>query len=373
MNITIIGAGNIGTLVAGEMVKKGNKVTIYTRDKSRWQEEITVYDKDTETEYKYKPELITENIKEAVENAQIIFITTPSFAIKNIIEKAEKYIKKSTLIGFYPGTGGVEFISKKLLDKGCTIFGTQRVCSVVRLKKYGEYVITSGKRKDMYLATIPYDKAPEVSKIFENLFEIKTHPLPNYLSVALTPSNPILHPSRLYSIYKDYKEGKIYKKIPLFYEEWTDEASKLLISCDEELHNILKKINLDTKNVKPLLEHYESTNYKEMTNKIHSIKSFKGITSPCIETEDGYIPDLNSRYFTADIPYGLVIIKAFALICNVLTPSIDTIIDWYQKITNKKYIDLNNNKLGRDSKKLSLPQLYGIKTIKNIEEYYSKR
>ena len=373
MNITILGAGNIGTLVAGEMAKKGNKVTIYTRDKSRWKNEITVYDKDTETEYKYKPELITENIKEAVCNAEIIFITTPSFAIKGVIEAAEDYIHENTLIGFYPGTGGVEFISKKLLDKGCTIFGTQRVCSVVRLKKYGEYVVTAGKRKEMYLATIPHNKAEEVSKLFGELFEINTHPLPNYLSVVLTPSNPILHPSRLYSIYKDYTEGKKYQKIPLFYEDWTDEASKLLISCDEELHNILKKIKLDTKDVKPLLEHYESTNYKEMTNKIHSIKSFKGITSPFIEVEDGYIPDLNNRYFTADIPYGLVIIKAFALICNVLTPSIDVIINWYQKIANKEYIDLNNNKLGRDSKELSLPQLYGIKTIKDIEEYYSKR
>lgn len=373
MNITILGAGNIGTLVAGELTKRGNKVTIYTRDKSRWKDEITVYDKDTELEYKYKPYKITEDIKEAVCDANIIFVILPAFAIKDVINKAEKYIKKDTLVGFYPGTGGVEFVSKDLIAKGCTIFGTQRVCSVVRLKKYGEYVVTAGKRKEMFLATIPHDKAQEVSKLFEELFEVKTYPLPNYLSVTLTPSNPILHPSRLYNIYKDYKKGKVYDKIPLFYEDWTDNSSKLLIACDEELHNILKKINLDTKDVKPLLEHYESTNYKEMTNKIHSIQSFKGITSPYVEVENGFIPDLDNRYFTADIPYGLVIIKAFALICNVITPSIDMVLEWYQNIMNKEYIDLNNGKLGKDSKDLNLPQLYDIETIEDIENYYSKR
>ena len=371
MRITVVGAGNVGTLVAGEFTKKNNSVTIYTRDKSRWQSEITVYDKDTETEYKYKPTKITEDIVEAVSDAEMIFITLPAFAIKNFIVKAEEYIKEGTIIGFYPGTGGVEFISKGLLDKNCVIFGTQRICSVVRLKKYGEYVVTAGKRKDIYLGAIPHSKVDELCTLFASLFDIDTHPLPNYLSVTLTPSNPILHPSRLYTLFKDYHEGTVYEKVPLFYEDWTDETSKLLIACDEELHQILDKINLDTSFIRPLLEHYESTNYKEMTNKIHSIKSFKGITSPAISKGNGYIPDIDNRYFSADVPYGLIIIKAFALICNVETKNIDKIIDWYQSITCKEYIDLTKNVLGKDSSYLSLPQLYGISSITDIEKYYS--
>ena len=66
MNITIVGGGNVATLLAGEFTKKGNNVTIYTRDKSKWQNEITVLDKDTDIEYTYTPYKITENIKESV-------------------------------------------------------------------------------------------------------------------------------------------------------------------------------------------------------------------------------------------------------------------------------------------------------------------
>ena len=373
MKITIIGGGNVGTLIAGEFTKKGNRVTIYTRDKSKWSSEIAVTDKDTETTYTYIPYKITEDIEEAVKEAEIIFITLPSFASKEIIKKSEEYIKPGTWIGFYPGTGGIEFISKKLIDKGCIVFGTQRICSVVRLEKYGQHVVTAGKRKEIFLGSIPSNKASEVSNKFEELFDIKTTPLPNYLSVTLTPSNPILHPSRLFTLFKDYQKGVIYKEIPLFYEDWDDETSKVLIACDEELHQVLDKIPMDTTNIIPLLNHYESSNYMELTNKIHSIKSFKGIKSPEIKIENGFIPDLDNRYFTADFPYGLVIIKAFAMICKVETKTIDTVISWYQSIVNKEYINIKENTLGRDSKELSLPQLYGINTIKDICEYYNKR
>ena len=373
MNITIVGGGNIGTLVAGEITKRGNKVTIYTRDVSKWKDEITVYDKDTETEYTYRPHKITQDIEEAVKDAEIIIVSLPAFCIKDFIEKAQDYIRSDTWVGFYPGTGGVEFISSKLIKKGCTIFGTQRVCSVVRLEKYGERVVTAGKRKEIFIGAIPHNKTPEVAQKFSELFDVKTTPLPNYLSVTLTPSNPILHPSRLYALFKDYHDGMVYEKVPLFYEDWTDETSKKLIACDEELHKVLEKISLDTSYIIPLLNHYESTNYKEMTNKIHSIKSFKGITSPAVAVEGGYIPDLNNRYFTADFPYGIVIIRAFAMICKVKTPEIDEIIKWYQDITKKQYIDFDNDTLGKDSHELSLPQLYDINTIDDIVNYYTKR
>ena len=98
--------------------------------------------KDIEKEYTYIPYKITEDIKEAVIDANIIFITLPSFASKKIILESQEYIKPKTWVGFYPGTGGIEFISKKLIEKGCIIFGTQRICSVVRLKEYGKYVVT---------------------------------------------------------------------------------------------------------------------------------------------------------------------------------------------------------------------------------------
>ncbi|OCN05556.1 hypothetical protein A4S06_08295 [Erysipelotrichaceae bacterium MTC7] len=272
------------------------------------------------------------------------------------------------MLCFYPGLGGIEFYTQELVQKGFTVFGTQRVCSVARLKEYGHSVITVGKRKHMYIAAIPSSKTVEMASLFSNLFDIDTTPLPNYINVTLTPSNPILHTTRLFVLFKDFV-GQGYKELPLFYENWDDESSKLLIACDLELQNICKEIRgLDTSYVNSLLNHYESSDYKTLTEKINSIESFRGLKTPSIEKDGLLYPDFDSRYFTADFPYGLVIVKAFALLTKVSTPNIDMVLNWYQEVTNKDFI--NGDKLGKDCYMISMPQNYGIETLKQLEELY---
>lgn len=69
------------------------------------------------------------------------------------------------------------------------------------------------------------------------LFQLLDTPIevvPHYLEVSLSNSNPLLHTSRLYNLFQNYREGIYYEKVPLFYEDWTDEDAELLIRCDNE-------------------------------------------------------------------------------------------------------------------------------------------
>lgn len=373
MKICVIGGGNVGTLISAQLTHKNHIVSLYTRNIKRWSDTITVYDNDTNQKITEKIYKITDNLSEAVLDAKFIIITIPSFAQRKIIDNLYEINLNNTIICFYPGTGGGELISKKLINNNVIICGPQRICSVARLIEYGKSVKTTGKRDKMYLGCIPVNEGEKVRKIFEELFDIETELLPNYLNVTLTPSNPILHPSRLYSIFKDYKEGKFYDKIPLFYEDWNDETSEILISCDNELHKIIEKLKpINLESVIPLLKHYDSTNKDELTKKIRSIEGFKGICTPNIQIDNKkYIPDLSSRYFIADIPYGLLIIKNFGIITKTDTPTIDKIIFWYQEIINKEYLK-NSKILGKDSVKLNLPGNYGINKINDIVKFYNE-
>ena len=69
-----------------------------------------------------------------------------------------------------------------------------------------------------------------------------------------------------------------------------------------------------------------------MTRKLCSIKAFKGLKTPMAEADGGVIPDLHSRYFTADFSYGLAIIKQVADFAGIRTPHIDEILKWYSGI-----------------------------------------
>ena len=173
--------------------------------------------------------------------------------------------------------------------------------------------------------------------------------LPNYLCITLTPSNPILHTTRLYSMFRDYSEGEFYDRNMLFYEEWTLESSKFLIECDAELQKLcreIEKYGLDLKTVRSLKEHYAVRDEISMTSKIRSISSFKGLTSPMKQTENGWIPDFSSRYFSADFPYGLKIILDIAKCFSVPAKKIEIIWNWYvsQNLSNNECFELNMSK-----------------------------
>lgn len=51
----------------------------------------------------------------------------------------------------------------------------------------------------------------------EELLHIKTRIVKEYLSITLTPSNPVLHITGLYNVFKNYKKGMYYKNELKFY------------------------------------------------------------------------------------------------------------------------------------------------------------
>ena len=59
MKITVIGGGNVGTLISAQFSNKGHQVTLYTRDKTNWRDELIVSDNDESYGAKMATEEIT--------------------------------------------------------------------------------------------------------------------------------------------------------------------------------------------------------------------------------------------------------------------------------------------------------------------------
>lgn len=356
MKTTILGGGNIGTLMAAEFAKKGHDVTVYTSKPEKWSNEIEVYDASDRLLKSGVIKKTTDSIEEALDGAEYIWVVMPAQLFSSLAKKMTPYLKAGQYIGVVPGSGGAEFAFHDAIKKGCTLFGFQRVHSIARLKKYGHAVYELGRKDELQIGAIPSDKTVEICGKVSAMFDMPCVPLSNYLSVTLTPSNPILHTTRLYSIFKDHTEGKVYPRNFLFYEEWDDPSSEMLIACDGELQKLCDVIPLDLKSVKSLRDHYESHTVDAMTKKISSIKAFKGLKSPMTETENGWVPDWNSRYFTADFSFGLKIIRDIAKMFGVDTPNIEKVWEWYlnaAKVNKDSYFE---NKLDKDS----FLKLYGV-------------
>lgn len=301
MNICICGGGNISHALAGILSHNGNYINVLTRKPHKWSKKIMVTLPD-DKKIIGNLKNISNQAKNVIPHCHIIIISVPIYAINDIFEKIKLFLtKKMTIIGI---PGRLYSLYNKNFDKINQIY-ILRTPYISRISKYGNSVTVSGYcYKGINYWSNNFDKS---NKILENLFNFKLNKITNIESVNLVNSNTILHPARLYSLFKDKKE---YDKIPLFYGEWNLESSEILLECDKELFYLITIINQKNKNnkiyVKGILEHYESNNAIELTNKIKSIKSFSKIYTLMIQNNNNkFICDINSRYITEDIFIGM--------------------------------------------------------------------
>ena len=408
MKITIVGGGNIGTQFAVHSAEKGHEVWMFTSNPARFRKHISVVDHDGNVTHEGDICWATNDPHEAFHDADMIMITMPPTMMIPLAEIIYENTDAHTIIGFVPGNGGFELAFRKCIDRGNTFFGIDRVPAIARLTERGKTVCCSGYKDRLYIAALPAEKTEECSLIIENIYEIPCVRLPGFMALTLTPSNPILHTARLYSIFKDYKPGMTYDSLPLFYEEWDDESSELLLACDDEIQGICRALpDFGLEYVVSEREFYNADTIAEMTRAISTEDSLLGLTTPSVKAEpvaaksrgldgfrtrrhqrraaiedhagrrnrwraiaqrrheeylsrttgkDAFIPDLHSRYFTADFPYGLTVIKQIGDIAGVSMPNIDMLLDWYDSIA------IINDKLMLED--------YGITDMESLRAFY---
>lgn len=362
MKVGIVGGGNIGIALYLELKKRCMQVEIYSSKK--FDGKYTLYE---DSIYQFESTVcVVNSLYDLCQKCEILLITYPPSLFKSLFNELNQYIENKILV-FVPGIGGVEYIFKPLLNKKCDIIGLQRVPAVYRLKMQESHI--NGRRKQLHVAFLSNSVCNNV-EIIKEIFNMECVVVPNYMNVTLTPSNPILHTSRLYALFSKYSKNDIYSKNPLFYGMWDDYSSQILIKCDAELFALIEKIPLDLSGVISLKTHYESNTASGLTSKMCSIKSLHNISSPMVPVDGGYIVDWDSRYFTSDFPDGLVIIKSIALLFNVSTPTIDEIIFWYQKMIDKQYL-IDSKSFGKDIHDCNIPQNNGIKKIDDLINLYN--
>jgi hypothetical protein len=375
MKVCVVGGGNLGHFLTALLSKNGADVSLLTSRPSEWNSEITVHNTLDGSTFTGHLSSVSENGADVLSDADVILITVPSNALPETIKKHGAFFPSCSMVGIIPGTGGAEFVCSELVDKGCILFGSQRVPASTKTTHYGNTVDFLGKRKNLKLAALNKNDTENVCKIMGNLLEMECIPLPNYLSVTLTPSNPILHTARLYSLFKNYKKGTIYSEQYKFYKNWSDDSSQMLLGCNHELQQLCKSLTeIDLSHITDLRMHYEidsmpyETETEKMTHKMSTLPFLKD-SAPMTDVDGGYIPNLSSRYFSEDFSYGLCIIKDFCGICGITTPFIDEILKWYEKLFDLRFYDQDSFS-GEDLIDLPLPSHHGIKTKGDIYKFY---
>ena len=250
--------------------------------------------------------------------------------IQEELERIKPYLDPDSYVGSVFSSTGFFFEAQKILDETQPLWGFQRVPFISRVQEYGKSAHLLGFKSSYNIAIehVAEEEKVKFASIIQHWFERPVNVLNNFYEASLTNSNPLLHTSRLYTMFGGKNEGRIYPRMLLFYEEWTEEAADLYIKMDEEFFKLLKVLPVSENYLPTVLDYYDSYDAKSLAAKLSSISGFKGITSPMIETSEGWIADFNSRYFTEDFPFGLKYIWQLAHKHGVSCPNIDKVYQW---------------------------------------------
>lgn len=373
MKVTIVGAGNMGLAMTAYMaINNKAQITLFTEKtiESIYLNMVEKKRKECTSGF-----TVTSDPKTAFSSADIIFVTYPAFLRKKFIEQNQQYFNADAYLGFVPGYGGAEYVCTEILNRGVNIFGFQRVPYVARAEhnESGTTATILSSKKELFIGAIPAGKTDIIANIVEQLLDIPVIKLHEYLSITLAPSNPLLHITGLYNVFKNYKNGQHFGGPMKFYEEWNDDTSRLLFKYDEELQEICRQLHpLDMSEVVPLPIYYESPTPEAMTRKLKSIESFKKVMVPLKKENDGFIPDLSSRMFVEDYPYGVCIIKDFASLLGVKTPTVDMLLDFYEELSGHKYFNKDGSYTD-EIKDTGVPRINGFNSKEELITFYHRR
>ena len=327
MNICICGGGNLGHVITGFVAaKKEYEVSLLTRRPEQWNKTLHIHTPEDKM-IEGTLQQITSNPAEVIPQADIVLLCLPGYGIVDTLQTILPYLKPQTPVGSVVSSTGFFFEAMRLLPETTPLFGFQRVPFIARVEDYGKSAYLLGYKPSLSMAVERGD-GTVLAGIIEKLLDTPVSLLANYYEVSLTNSNPLLHTSRLYSMWHDWHEGVVYPVQPQFYSDWTDKASQLLIDMDAEFFRLLEVLPVTPGSIPTVLDYYESTDAASLTCKLQSIEAFKGLLSPMKKVGDGFVPDFQSRYFTEDFPYGLAIIHRLMQEHHIDGPHIQQVYDW---------------------------------------------
>ncbi len=332
MRICICGGGNLGHVVAGFLAAREDcVVSLLTRRPALWQQQLTISTPDGR-QLVGRLERISSEPAEVIADADLILLCLPGYSIQEVLLQICPFLKPRTPVGSVVCSTGFFFEAMERLSPDTPLFGFQRVPFIARTTTYGHSAALLGYKPQLSIAIEHASEKEPLRATIERLFRTPVQLLSSYYEASLTNSNPLLHPARLYTLWKDWHEGVVYDSQPMFYEMWTEEASELLIALDCEFFHLLRVLPVREGSIPTILDYYESTDAASLTRKLRSIEAFKGILAPMKAVAGGFVPDFQSRYFTEDFPFGMRIIQQLARQHQVAIPMIDKVLMWGMKV-----------------------------------------
>ncbi|WP_311212585.1 MULTISPECIES: NAD/NADP octopine/nopaline dehydrogenase family protein [unclassified Arthrobacter] len=317
-SIAIVGAGNVGQAITGHMVLQGHDVRLF----SRWEKDFEAIianngiDLSGDVEGHANKPTLTTDLDDAIVGADVVIVAAPAFAHAYLSERLAALLEPEQLVVFQPSVLGssVELARHFALAQRtpCLIAETPTSLYTCRLRGPAQVFIGAIKQA-VHLATIPHASSQDALDRLSHYFGDRYIAGSDTLSVGLGNCNAIYHvPPAVLNI-KTVEDADARPHHTLV----TPRVAEVINALDQERLALAEALGVKTPSFWEFLESAYG-----VTEGTHVERIVQGYGRQAFPEPDS----LTHRYFTEDIPFGLVIWSSLAKQIGLPLPLTDSFI-----------------------------------------------
>jgi len=322
-NITVIGAGHGGKAMAAHLGLMEFPTVLYNRtaeNVAAIKELGGIYLES----YEGGPrgfgnlDLVTSNIAEALEKAEMVMIVVPSSAHADIAKLCAPYLTTGQIVILHPGRtcGAIEF-SKVIRDNGCTADVTiaEAETFIYASRSDGPAQARIFRIKEAVpLAALPSNRNQLVLSRVRDVFP-QFIDGGNVLQTGMNNMGAIFHPA-LTILNSGWIEST-HGDFQFYIDGVTSSVARVLEALDRERVTVAASIGIRARTGMEWLKLSYDAVGEDLNEAIHNQPGYYGINAP---------PTLNHRYIFEDVPMSLVPIASLGQRYGVAVGGIDAII-----------------------------------------------
>lgn len=333
MKFTIIGCGNSGLIHAAKLYEKGHEVALLKTsitngrffDLIRDEGGFKVVDDTTQgngRSFFIKPALITRNVKEAVEFADVIMVMTTTLQHEFVAELIAPYVRHGQIITLVPGYMG-SLLFKKYIKQDVTYCEWETTAYNGRIMNQ-EYVRVSFYNPRNAISVLPVARTQEVLDVFSQCFDNTKYTRRHILESAFHNPNMIVHPiGILFSASRiEYSNGEFW----MYREAFTPSVVNVIKAFDVEKNKVLQAFGCEP------LDYFEAAKWRnEEDLNIDAMAVFRSFA----DSSNKGPSFINHRYLLEDVPMGLGLYISVAKLVGVDTSIQEGIASLASALLNK--------------------------------------
>lgn len=333
MKFTIIGCGNSGLIHAAKLYEKGFEVALLKTSSTNGrffdimneQGGFKALDDTIQGNghsFFVKPTLITRDVKEAVEFADVIMVTTTTLQHEFVAELVAPYVRDGQTIILVPGYMG-SLIFKKYIDKDVTYSEWETTAYNGRIVN-NEYVRISFYNPRNAISVLPVTRSQHVLDILSQCFDNTKYTRKHILESAFHNPNMIVHPiGILFSASRiEYSNGEFW----MYREAFTPSVVNVIKAFDVQKNKVLQAFDCDP------LDYFEAAKWRnEEDLNIDAMAVFRSFA----DSSNKGPSFINHRYLLEDVPMGLGLFVSVAKLVEVDTSIQEGIMSLASALLNK--------------------------------------